>query len=137
KNPALTGTIRAAIAAGGAIHLMGLFSDGGVHSHIEHLEALVRLCARLSAPRVFVHAFLDGRDTPPRSALGFMKAFEAAHPPSGPVRIATVQGRFYAMDRDNRWERVEAAYRALVRGEGMPVRTGTEAVEAGYARDEN
>src|SRR5262245_61069690 len=94
KNPALVGAIRAAIAAGGAVHLMGLFSDGGVHSHIDHLEALVRLCQRLAAPRVFVHAFLDGRDTPPRSALGFMKAFEARHPATEPVRIGTVQGRF-------------------------------------------
>src|SRR4029453_11131738 len=137
KNPALVQAIRAAIAAGGSTHLMGLFSDGGVHSHIEHLEALVRLCQRLAAPRVFVHALLDGRDTPPRSAIGFMKAFEAPPPPGGPVRIATVQGRFYAMDRDNRWERVETAFRALVRGEGLPVRSGTEGVEAGYARHEN
>jgi len=137
RNPALVAAIRAAIAAGGAVHLIGLFSDGGVHSHLDHLAALVKLCQRLQAPRVFVHAFLDGRDTPPRSALGFMKTFEAAYPPSGPVRIATVQGRFYAMDRDNRWERVETAYRALVRGDGLPVRGGTEAIESAYARDEN
>jgi 2,3-bisphosphoglycerate-independent phosphoglycerate mutase len=136
RNALLNGAVRAAVTAGGAVHLMGLLSDGGVHSHINHLKALLEMARRQKAPRIFVHAFLDGRDTPPRSAIGFVRELEGSLRPGGPARIATVMGRFYAMDRDNRWERIEAAYRALVKGEGITARSGVEAVEAGYARDE-
>ena len=148
RNTALLGAASAAKASGGAVHLMGLFSDGGVHSHIAHLDALIKLMVDQRVERIYVHAFLDGRDTPPRSAIGFMQAFEQtmgaaragradAGGRSGAPRIGTVIGRFYAMDRDTRWERVEAAYRALVRGEGLTARTGVEAIEAAYARGEN
>jgi 2,3-bisphosphoglycerate-independent phosphoglycerate mutase len=136
RNEVLLRAAGAAAEAGGAIHLMGLFSDGGVHSHIAHLRALIALLLAKGARRIFVHAFLDGRDTPPRSALGFMSAFESEHA-GDRVRVATVSGRYYPMDRDNRWERVELGYRALVRGEGLTARSGVEAIETAYARGEN
>ncbi len=111
KNPAL----RQAIEAGrGRVHLMGLLSDGGVHSHIDHLLALLDLCLELGATKIGVHPFLDGRDTPPDSSFGFLERL-LAHPAfeGGRARIATVSGRYWAMDRDQRWERVEKAYRVL------------------------
>jgi 2,3-bisphosphoglycerate-independent phosphoglycerate mutase len=98
------------------LHLLGLLSDGGVHSHIDHLLALLRLAAQQKVERVFVHAFMDGRDTPPTSGVGYVQQLEQKLREYGTGRIATVIGRYYAMDRDNRWERIERAYRAMVHG---------------------
>lgn len=137
KNPALVEACRKAKEHGGALHLLGLVSDGGVHSQQEHLYALLRLAEREGVGRVYVHCFLDGRDTPPKSGRGYVEQLqdfldrEAHH-----ARIATVSGRYYAMDRDKRWDRVQLAYDALVRGQGYEAATGVGAVEAAYARDE-
>src|SRR5271154_7199716 len=98
------------------LHLMGLVSDGGVHSHIEHLYALLRMARENKVERVFVHCFMDGRDTPPESGIDFLRALQQKMREYGVGEIATVTGRYYAMDRDNRWERVGAAYRAVVHG---------------------
>ena len=99
------------------LHLMGLLSDGGVHSHNEHLYALLRMAKQEKVERVFVHCFMDGRDTPPHSGVDFVRALEQKLREIGVGRIATVIGRYYAMDRDNRWERIERAYRAMAHGE--------------------
>jgi len=136
-NPVLTEQIDAAVADNRAVHFMGLVSDGGVHSHVEHLIALVTLASMRGATRIWVHAFLDGRDTPPRSGLTYVRDLEARLSAIGPARIATVMGRFYAMDRDNRWDRVEKAWRAIALGEGMAARSATEAIETSYAADVN
>jgi 2,3-bisphosphoglycerate-independent phosphoglycerate mutase len=117
SNPVLTQTLQAGARATGRVHLMGLLSDGGVHSHIEHLTALLDLCARLKIPQVSVHAFLDGRDTPPDSASGYLTRL-LRHPAFQPgaatqARIASVSGRYFAMDRDKRWERVQKAYAVM------------------------
>ncbi|MBI5017814.1 MAG: 2,3-bisphosphoglycerate-independent phosphoglycerate mutase [Deltaproteobacteria bacterium] len=132
-NPALTEACRRSVEAGGALHLMGLVSDGGVHSHQRHLYALLELARRQGAGRVYVHAFLDGRDTPPQSGLGYLEALEAEMARLGVGAVATVMGRFYAMDRDTRWDRVEKAFRALSQGQGIPAGSAREAVEAAYA----
>src|SRR5918996_2287377 len=134
ENPALTRAVDAAKAAGGALHVMGLVSDGGVHSLTDHALAVIELAARRGLPRVFLHAFLDGRDTPPRSAATYLAPVEAAIAARGwPARIATLSGRYYAMDRDKRWERVEKAYRALAYGEGPRADGAIAALEAAYA----
>jgi 2,3-bisphosphoglycerate-independent phosphoglycerate mutase len=99
------------------LHLLGLVSDGGVHSHLEHLGALLRLAAEKKVERVFVHCFTDGRDTPPTSGAGYLRRLQQKFREYGVGQIATVAGRYYAMDRDNRWERIERAYRAMVHGE--------------------
>ncbi|MFZ3201756.1 MAG: 2,3-bisphosphoglycerate-independent phosphoglycerate mutase [Candidatus Acidiferrales bacterium] len=99
------------------LHLMGLVSDGGVHSHIEHLFALLRMARENQVKNVFVHCFMDGRDTPPESGIGFLQQLEQKMREYGVGRIASVSGRYYAMDRDNRWERIERAYRAMVHGD--------------------
>src|SRR5271169_2077520 len=99
------------------LHLLGLVSDGGVHSHIQHLFALLRMARENKVERVFVHCFTDGRDTPPESGLGFLQQLEQKMRELGVGRIASVSGRYYAMDRDNRWERIERAYRAVVHGQ--------------------
>jgi 2,3-bisphosphoglycerate-independent phosphoglycerate mutase len=121
----------------GRLHAVGLIGPGGVHANDRHLVALVELAARMGVPSVRVHALLDGRDTPPSSALGFMVDLEArlaeAHPDA---RIATVGGRYWAMDRDKRWERVERGYDAIVHGVGDHAASATAAIEAGYARGE-
>jgi 2,3-bisphosphoglycerate-independent phosphoglycerate mutase len=134
ENAVLIEAIDGAVASGGAVHFMGLLSDGGVHSHEEHLYALVRMAAARGAGRVFVHAFLDGRDVPPSSGLDYVRALEVALGEIGVGRITSVMGRYYAMDRDNRWERVEKAWRAMVLGEGEPAATAVEAVAASYDR---
>jgi 2,3-bisphosphoglycerate-independent phosphoglycerate mutase len=128
-NPALTKFIATLKASGGTAHLLGLLSPGGVHSHQRHIAALARIIAAAGVP-VAIHAFLDGRDTPPKSALGFLGDFAAETPGIAP---ATVIGRYYAMDRDNRWERVERAYQALVDGQGVSAETPEAAVAASYA----
>ncbi len=101
----------------GALHLMGLVSDGGVHSHLEHLIGLVEMAARQGVRRVFIHAFLDGRDTPPRSGQGYLERLQSELARIGVGQVATVTGRYYAMDRDQRWDRVELAWQALVSGQ--------------------
>ena len=121
--------------SGGTLHLMGLLSDGGVHSHTDHLEAILQASARAKIATA-VHVFLDGRDTPPRSGLDYVKALmpqvEAAS-----AHIATVSGRYYAMDRDSRWERISEAYHAIVCREGLGARDAISAVEAAYTRNES
>src|SRR5271170_1594417 len=102
----------------GQLHLLGLVSDGGVHSHMNHLFALLRMARENQVERVFVHCFMDGRDTPPESGMGFLQQLEKQMREYNIGRIASVSGRYYAMDRDNRWERVEKAYRAVVHGQG-------------------
>lgn len=120
-----------------ALHLFGLLSDGGVHSHITHLYGLLELAKRHGLENVYVHAFLDGRDTAPTSGKGFMEALEAKMAELGVGRIASVTGRYYVMDRDNRWDRVEKAYAALVDGEGVEAANAVEAVAASYAEGVN
>ena len=137
QNPVLQEAMKRAKAGSGNVHFMGLFSDGGVHSHVEHLHALLELARREGVPRAFVHAFLDGRDTPPRSGLGYMQAFEKRIAETGYGKVASVMGRFYAMDRDKRWERVALAYGALVKGEGHRSASPVQAVEEAYGRGEN
>lgn len=113
------------------LHLMGLVSDGGVHSHTNHLKALIDLCAKEEVPHVFIHAFTDGRDTDPKSGLGFITDLEE-HLKQSNAKIATVIGRYYAMDRDKRWERVKLAYDALVHGIGTNATSASTAIQKGY-----
>ena len=118
--------------AGKALHLMGLLSDGGVHSNIDHLIALLKMAKARGLEKVYVHAFLDGRDVPPKSAVGFIKQLQEAIAGMAFGKIATVMGRYYAMDRDNRWDRIEKAYKTLVLGEGNLVADPVQGVEASY-----
>ena len=114
------------------LHLMGLLSDGGVHSHNTHLYALLELAKKQGIENVYVHAFLDGRDTPPASGKGFVEALWEQMKIIGVGKIATVSGRYYVMDRDNRWDRVEKAYRAMAYGEGLTADNGVNAVQDSY-----
>ncbi|MDN5345005.1 MAG: 2,3-bisphosphoglycerate-independent phosphoglycerate mutase [Clostridia bacterium] len=134
-NDVLLAAVRGAKERGGALHLMGLVSDGGVHSHLDHLYALLELAKKEGLPRVYIHAFLDGRDVPPSSAAGYLEQVEAECRQRGVGAIASIMGRYYAMDRDRRWERTERAYRALVAGEGHRFPTVATAIQASYARD--
>jgi 2,3-bisphosphoglycerate-independent phosphoglycerate mutase len=134
-NPALAAAAEAAGRPGATLHLLGLVSDGGVHSHERHLFALLDFARRRGVPRVAVHVFTDGRDTPPRSALAYLEKLEQALAVSGGA-IATVSGRYYAMDRDARWDRVARAYDAVAAGRGLSAASAREAVESGYARGE-
>jgi len=136
QNEALRAACTRARQGSGTLHVFGLLSDGGVHSHVEHLHACLELARREGVPRTFVHAFLDGRDTPPRSGLGYLRDFEKRLAEKGYGKVATVCGRFYAMDRDKRWDRVELAWKALVGGEGYRAASGVQAVEEAYARGE-
>ena len=115
-----------------SLHLYGLVSDGGVHSHTEHIYGLLELAKRQNIEKVFVHCFLDGRDTPPASGKKFVAQLEAKMIELGVGCVATVMGRYYAMDRDNRWERVEQAYNALVKGEGIKITSPTEGIQTSY-----
>lgn len=128
---AASGLVDALKSSGGACHLLGLISPGGVHAHQDHAVALAHLLVEQGIP-VRVHIFTDGRDTPPRSAAGFVREFAAALPPQ--AVIASLTGRYYAMDRDNRWERVEKAWRAMVLGEGREFTDTASAIEAAYAQ---
>ncbi len=119
ENPPLKNAMQAAIDAGKAIHLIGLLSDGGVHSHIEHLYGLLEMAKAMGAQKVYVHCIMDGRDVPPDSGKGFIAQLEQKLEELGVGEIASISGRYYAMDRDNRWERVEKAYAAFVYGEGV------------------
>jgi 2,3-bisphosphoglycerate-independent phosphoglycerate mutase len=137
-NPAYTGAIARATAAGGAVHVFGLLSPGGVHSHQEQIFAAIRLAAKCGAKRVYLHAFLDGRDTPPRSATASLAKAEALFAELGCGRVASIIGRYYAMDRDNRWERVNKAYQLLTEGKAdYRAATAVQGLEDAYARDEN
>lgn len=134
SNPTLLETLRYAKENGKALHLIGLVSDGGVHSHINHVKALAGICKDHGLDKVFVHAFTDGRDTDPKSGLGFIGELrDALQQSTG--RIASVTGRYYAMDRDKRWERVKLAYDALVHGHGKPAADPLAAMEASYAEN--
>ncbi len=137
-RPALIEACRRAAGPSGRLHLVSLLGPGGVHANDRHLVALVELAAAQGVPSVRIHALLDGRDTPPRSAVDFMVALEArlavAHPDA---RVATVGGRYWAMDRDKRWDRVERGYDAIVHGVGERAASATAAIQAAYARGEN
>ena len=120
-----------------ALHLYGLASDGGVHSALGHILALIKLAADNGLKKVYVHAFLDGRDTPPQSAMTFLKPIEDELKKYGFPPIATVSGRYYAMDRDNRWDRIEKAYNALLLGEGEKASSADEAIKQSYQKGDN
>jgi 2,3-bisphosphoglycerate-independent phosphoglycerate mutase len=137
RNEVLLGAIRRARDGGRTLHVWGLLSDASVHSHINHLFALLELAAREGLRKVAVHAVLDGRDTPPRSALPFVDALEAKLKEVGCGRTATVSGRYFAMDRDKRWERTERAWRAIVLGEGIAESSARAAVEHAYAANQS
>ncbi len=132
QNEALVAAIENVKKNGAALHLMGLLSDGGVHSHIEHLYALVEMARDAGVNEIYIHALLDGRDVPPASAADFIAAANAKFAELGAGKIATVMGRFYGMDRDNRWDRVEKAYAALVYGAGVQTDDAETAVRASY-----
>lgn len=133
SNPVLLDCIAKAKASGGRLHLAGLLSDGGVHSHNTHLYALVRLAKQQGLHDVCIHCLLDGRDTPPQSGAGYLAELEAELQRIGCGQVATVMGRYYAMDRDNRWERVEKAYHAMVLGHGERRSSSVEAIQSSYA----
>lgn len=135
QNPVFTELINYLLTTGKPLHFMGLVSPGGVHSHTEHLYQFVRLAAEMGIKEIYIHAFLDGRDTPPASAKTYLVELEEELAKIGVGRIATVAGRYYAMDRDKRWERVEKAYVAMVDGEGEKAPNAVAAVEASYAKD--
>jgi 2,3-bisphosphoglycerate-independent phosphoglycerate mutase len=136
-NEALCGAVDAAREAGGTVHIMGLLSPGGVHSHDEHFQATVRLAAGRGDGPIRVHAFLDGRDTPPRSAAPSIEAMDGLLAGLPDAKIATLAGRYYAMDRDQRWERVERAWRTMVDGDAaVTADSALDGLNAAYARDE-
>jgi 2,3-bisphosphoglycerate-independent phosphoglycerate mutase len=132
NNEALVNAIENVKANDSSLHLMGLLSDGGVHSHNTHLYGLLQLAKKAGITKVYVHGFLDGRDVPPSSAKDFVADCEKEMEKIGVGKIATVMGRYYAMDRDNRWERVEKAYAAMVYGEGEKAANAVDAVQASY-----
>ena len=135
-NPVLKRACERLVTSGGKLHLLGLLSDGGVHSHNTHLYALVRLAQQMGIKDVCIHAFLDGRDTPPKSAINYLQQLEDELAKIGLGRIVTITGRYWAMDRDNRWERVEKAYLALTEGIGHAAKTAAEAITQAYAADQ-
>ena len=132
ENEALLAAMNKAKADGAALHLFGLVSDGGVHSHNTHLYALLEMAGREGVKDVIVHAFMDGRDTAPTSGLGYIRELRAKMAALGTGALGTITGRYYAMDRDNRWERVEKAYRALTLGEGVRTEDPEAALRASY-----
>ncbi len=134
KNEHLLNTLKYAKSNNKALHLIGLVSDGGVHSHTSHLKAIVDVCKEQGLSNVFVHAFTDGRDTDPKSGLGFIKSLQE-HLNNNVGKIASVSGRYYAMDRDKRWERIKLAYDAMVKGEGNKITDAVNAVEQSYAKN--
>ena len=133
QNPVYLKAIHDAKRDGKALHVLGLLSDGGVHSHLTHIFAMLDMAKQENVEKVFVHCFLDGRDVPPTSGAGFVRQLQEKCDSLGNARIATVQGRFYGMDRDKRWERVEAGYDAIVSGIGIQNPDAVGAVEASYA----
>ena len=135
SKPALMNAVKNCKENDKALHLFGLLSDGGVHSHIEHLYGLLKLAKENNLTKVYVHAFMDGRDTAPSSGKRFISQLEDKIKEIGVGKIATISGRFYAMDRDKRWERVEKAYLALVSGEGEKAESATACIEESYKKD--
>lgn len=136
ENPALLHAVENCKKNDSALHLFGLLSDGGVHSHNTHLYGLLELAKRNNLSKVYVHAFLDGRDTPPASGRDFVIALEEEMKKIGVGKVATVTGRYYAMDRDNNYDRVEKAYLALTKGEGLTAESAADGIQASYDRDE-
>ncbi|MCM3065262.1 2,3-bisphosphoglycerate-independent phosphoglycerate mutase [Priestia flexa] len=132
KNETLVAAVKHAKEKGTSLHLFGLLSDGGVHSHIEHLYALLRLAKKEGLEKVYIHGFLDGRDVAPQSAEQYLKELNEKIEEYGVGEIATLSGRYYSMDRDKRWERVEKAYRAMVYGEGPSYTSSEECVKDSY-----
>lgn len=135
SNPALSTIINHLKSKGKALHVMGLLSDGGVHSHISHLMVLLDMAKSAGLEKLYIHAFMDGRDTPPRSGKKYLSELEAYIAQLGLGSIATVMGRFYAMDRDNRWERVEKAFRVMVEGSDRQVENAAAAIDLSYSED--
>lgn len=137
-NPQLCAAVDAAVGSGRAVHIMGLLSPGGVHSHEDQLIAMVELAARRGAEQIYVHAFLDGRDTPPKSAAPSLTLVEGAYRRLGKGRTASIIGRYFAMDRDNRWDRVQAAYELITEGKSeFRAETAIDALHAAYERGES
>ncbi|MGF1743194.1 2,3-bisphosphoglycerate-independent phosphoglycerate mutase [Vibrio profundum] len=137
-NPTLTNAMDKAIKAGKAVHLMGLMSPGGVHSHEDHIYAAVEMAAARGAEKIYLHCFLDGRDTPPRSAENSLKRFDTLFNKLGKGRVASLVGRYYAMDRDNNWDRVQVAYDLLTQAKAdYQFDSAVAGLEAAYAREEN
>ena len=134
QNPAYKKAMLAAKDQGTAVHIMGLLSDGGVHSHITHIQAAVKMAAQLGCPKVYVHCFLDGRDVPPTSGKGFVAQMQEYCKQYG-AQIVTVQGRYYAMDRDTNWDRTEKAYAAMVYGEATYIPDPLDAVQGSYNKE--
>ena len=132
ENEELVKAVENAKANNSALHLFGLLSDGGVHSHITHVFGLLELAKRKGLEKVYVHCFLDGRDTPPASGKSYVEQLQAKMDEIGVGEIGVISGRYYAMDRDNRWDRVELAYKALTKGEGVEGTDAAEAVQASY-----
>ncbi|WAJ70516.1 2,3-bisphosphoglycerate-independent phosphoglycerate mutase [Catenovulum adriaticum] len=138
ENPALVNAVDAAVNNDKAVHIMGLASPGGVHSHSDHIEAMIALAAQRGAEKIYLHAFLDGRDTPPRSAKATLEKFEEQFKAIGKGRVASLIGRYFALDRDQRWDRVQACYDLLTLGESeFTAKTAVEGLAAAYERDEN
>lgn len=135
QNPEINKLMDHVLAKGSALHLMGLVSPGGVHSHTNHLYALLQMAKDKGLEKVFVHAFLDGRDVPPASAKAYLVELEEKMQEIGVGKIATISGRYYAMDRDNRWDRVEKAFNAIVYGKGREAASAVEALENSYKED--
>ena len=136
-NETLASAMDAVARGGGSLHVMGLASDGGVHSHIDHAKGILRMARERGLSRLWVHAFLDGRDTPPRCARGYIEDLGAFLRGLGTGAIATVMGRYYAMDRDNRWDRTELAYKAMTEASGVRASDPLAALQAAYDRGED
>jgi 2,3-bisphosphoglycerate-independent phosphoglycerate mutase len=132
NNEALNYAVDRALQNNSSLHLLGLLSDGGVHSHIEHVKALFKLAKKKGLSKVYLHAFMDGRDTPPTSGKEFLSEMEEYLKEIGNGKIATISGRYYAMDRDNRWERIKLSYDAMVQGEGEYCSNALKAIEDSY-----
>ncbi|MGE5605345.1 MAG: 2,3-bisphosphoglycerate-independent phosphoglycerate mutase [Bacteroidota bacterium] len=135
RNPVFMDLVQYALKESRPLHVMGLVSPGGVHSHTEHLYGIIKLAKEFGIKQVYIHAFLDGRDTPPSSAKEYLDELEEFCGQTGLGKIATISGRYYAMDRDKRWERVEKAYAAMVYGEGEEADSALQAIQNSYARD--
>ncbi|SDL27922.1 2,3-bisphosphoglycerate-independent phosphoglycerate mutase [Pseudomonas indica] len=138
ENPAIAAAVDKAASAGKAVHILGLLSDGGVHSHQDHLVAMAEMAAKRGAEKIYLHAFLDGRDTPPKSAQSYIELLDTTFARLGKGRIASLIGRYYAMDRDNRWDRVQAAYELIVDGKAEHLAdTALDGLNAAYERGES